>query len=222
MKRIYDWITKANQVLLFLVVIAGTILIGYIIYMSSRAYEPPHVSVAQTEEEAKASVVEDVEFLSQWSGFYVLGIMKRVVTAGGEPWLKPRVSYLGSGNDSSGQMVNIVFSKGEQRVRTLLQKDGLVLSNNLYDEKRTEKTKALVFRCVTEDTDGNHRLDENDRNDLYIIAEGLERPDIVIKGVLDFRAIAPTHLVVKTREDGAVQFRDIDIETQVEKKILWK
>jgi len=44
-----------------------------------------------------------------------------------------------SGDDYAGQTVNVVFSKGEQRVRTLLQKDGLVLSHNVYDEHRSEK-----------------------------------------------------------------------------------
>jgi hypothetical protein len=226
MKRIYDWITKANQVLLFFVIVGGTALVSYLIYQSSRRYEPPHVSVAQTTEEAKGSVVEDVEFLGQWSGLYVLGIVKRVVTTAKEPWGRPSMSYLGKGNDNAGQTVNIVFSKGEKRVRTLLEKDGLVISHNVYGnvygQQGPEKTKALLFRCVTEDTDGDHRLDQDDRNDLYVIAEGLERPDVVVKGVLDFRVISPTHVAVKTGEGSVVRFWDIDTETQAQKEILWK
>ena len=222
MKRIYDFITKANQVLLFLVIIGGTAFVSFMVYQSRRHYDPPHVSVAQTAEEAKGSVVEDVVLLGQWSGVYVIGIMKRVVTTGGEPWLKPSVAYLGKGDDNSGQMVNVVFSKGEQRVRTLLPKEGLVLSHNAYAEHGPEKFKALLFRCVTEDTDGNHRLDENDRNDLYVVSESLEKPDIVVKGTVDDRVISPTHVVVKTGEGNVVQFWDIDIETQAKKEIVWK
>jgi hypothetical protein len=222
MKRIYDFITKANQVLLFLVIIGGTALVLYLVYQSSRRYEPPHVSVAQTVEEAKGSIVEDVVFLGQSSGFYVLGVVKRVVTTGGERWIRPSLSYLGKGDDYAGQTVNVVFSKGEQRVRTLLQKDGLVLSHNVYDEHRSEKIKALLFRCVTEDTDGNHRLDENDRNDLYVVSEGLEKPDLVVKGVLDYRVISPTHVVVKTGEGNVLRFWDIDTGTQAMKEVLWK
>jgi|GEM_PF-4995113 len=119
-------------------------------------------------------------------------------------------------------MVNVVFSKGEQRVRALLQNDGLVLSYQVSGEYRSQKIKALLFRCVTEDTDGNHRLDASDRNDLYVVAEGLERPDLVVKGVLDFQAISPTHLAVKIKQRDALQFWDIDTETQAMKEVVWK
>lgn len=225
MKRIYDWITKANQVLLFFVIVGGMALVSYLIYQSSRGYESPHVAVAQTAEEAKESVVEDVEFLGPWSGFYVLGIVKRVVTTARESWGRPTMSYLGK-NDNSGQTVNIVFSKGDKRVRTLLEKDGLVLDNNvygnLYGQQNQEKIKALLFRCVTEDTDGNHRLDEHDRNDLYLVAEGLGKPDMVVKSVSEYRVISPTHVVIKTGEDSVTRFWDVDTETQTQKEIFWK
>jgi hypothetical protein len=217
MKRIYDWIAKANQVLLFFVIIGGTALVSYLVYQSSRRYEPPHVSVAQTAEEAKGSVVEDVAFLGESSGIYVLGIVKRVVTTGGEPWLKPSIARLGNGDDAGGETVNVVFSKGEERVRTLLQKDGLVLSHNVGGQYGPVKIKALLFRCVTEDTDGNRRLDQNDRNDLYVVSEDLGKPDIVVKGIVDFRVISPTHMAVKTGEGNVARFWDIDTETQAEK-----
>ena len=228
MKRIYEWITKANQVLLFFAILGGTTLVLYTIYQTTRRYEPPHVSVAQTPEEAKKSEVEDVAFLGQTSGVYVLGVVKRVVMPGSEPWLRPATGYLGKGGGDSGETVNVIFSKGDQRVRTLLAKDGLVLSHNVNTvlgptgESAADKFKALLFLCVTEDTDGNHRLDENDRNDLYVVSEGLGKPDIVVQGTLAHRAISPTHLMVKTGESKAIRFWDIDIETQERKEILWK
>jgi hypothetical protein len=228
MKRIYEWITKANQVLLFFAILVGMTLVLYTIYQATRRYEPPHVSVAQTSEEAKKSEVQDVVFLGQTSSVYVLGIVKRVVMPGGEPWLRPSMSYLGKGGSDTGETVNVIFSKGDQRVRALLPKDGLVLSHNAYTvlappgERAPDKFKSLLFLCATEDTDGNHRLDQNDRNDLYVIPEGLEKPDIVVQGVLDHRTISSTHLMVKTGESQAVRFWDIDIETQARKEVIWK
>ena len=226
MKRIYDWITKANQVLLFFAILGAMALVSYTIYQTTRRYEPPHVSVAQTAEEAKGSVVEDVVFLGQSSGVYVLGIVKRVVTPEGEPW---RIKgSLGNEELSAGETVNVIFSRGEQRVRALLQKDGLVLSHNVageyprLTERGPEKLKALVFLCVTEDTDGNKRLDRNDRNDLYVVSEGLEKQDIVVHSALNYREISSTHLVVKTRERNAIQFWDLDTDTQARKEIVWK
>jgi hypothetical protein len=222
MKRVYEWITRANQVLLFFVIIGGTALVLFLIYQSTRRYETPHVSVAHNAEEAKQSVVQDVVFLGESSGVYVLGIVKRMVVPSKEPWLRPSVAHLGSGDGSGGQTVNVVFSRGEQRIRTLLEKDGLVLSHNMYTDPRQKEIKALFFSCTTEDTDGNHRLDEKDRNDLYVVAAGLERPDIVVKGVSEFRVLARNHVVVKTGEGDGARFWDIDTDVQSQKEILWK
>lgn len=109
-KRVYNWITKANQVLLFLFIIGATILISQVVYHRNRPYEPPHVSIAQSADEAKASVVRDVLFLKSASGFFVFGLMKRVIVADESAW--GRNAYLGSEELAyPGEMVNVVFSK---------------------------------------------------------------------------------------------------------------
>ena len=222
MKRIYEFITKANQVLLFFAIIGGTVLILYFVWEAFRPHEPPHVAVAQTAEEAKGSIVEDVRFLGRSeSGLYLFGIEKRVVSPGREPLLKRSVGYLGSGEEA-GQTVNVVFSKGEQRIRALLQNDGLVLSHDVFAVPPSERFKALLCLCVTEDTEGNHRLDGNDRNDLYIVSDGLEKPDLVVKEVSSYRATSPTRLVVKTGKGNDPRFWDVDTETQEKKEIAWK
>ena len=77
MKRIYDFITKANQVLLFLALLGAMIGIGIVIYHETVShYEPPHVAVAQTPEEVKRTEVRDVRFLGETSGVCVFGIVK--------------------------------------------------------------------------------------------------------------------------------------------------
>jgi len=67
MKRIYEFITKANQVLLFFAIIGGIVLVSCVLVNEFSAhYEPPHVLVEQTPEEAKGSIVEDVRFLGSF------------------------------------------------------------------------------------------------------------------------------------------------------------
>jgi hypothetical protein len=220
MKRIFNWLTQANQVLLFFVLLGGIALISYGLYQSSRRYEPPHVEIAQTPEQARKSMLEDVDFLGRsTSDIYILGLIQHMVKPETEPW-GTSAAYLGRAE--SGQTVNIAFSKGDHRLRTLLPKDGLVLYNNVLDQADRDKLKTLLFGCVTEDTDGNHRLDANDRTDLYLVAEGLDAPDMVIKGVTQYRAAAPGHLVVKTKEGEAIRFWDIDTATRAKTEIVWK
>jgi hypothetical protein len=221
MKRLYEWITKANQVLLFFLIIGVAILISQFVYDRFRPYEQPHVSIAQSAEEAKSNVVQDVLFLKNDAGVFVFGLMKRVIVADESSWR--RTAYLGNEELAyPGGMVNVVFSKEGQPLRKLLQRDGLVLSHAIFVEYEHQKMKASLFVCVTDDTDGNHRLDKNDRNDLHVVFEDLSKPTLVVNGVSEHWVISPTHLVVKTAESTAPHFWDIDLETQAKKEIAWK
>ncbi len=132
------------------------------------------------------------------------------------------ISNLSGEGENDGEMVNVVFSKGAQRVKTLLANDGLVLSADVSGTYRSEKFDALLFRCVTTDTDGNHRLDKNDRNNLYVVSTDLKKSDLLIEGVLDFQVVSPTHLIAKTGTTNAIHFWDIDTQTQAKKEVLWK
>jgi hypothetical protein len=226
MKRIYEWITKANQVLLFFLIIAAAVGMSYIFYDFYRArhtYEAPSVAIAQSAEEARSSIVKDVRFLDEYDGIYVFGLMKRIIL---DESARRRLLSNSLGNEEvaypdSGQMVNVVFSRAEQSAKKLLQNDGLILSHSIAKHS-SEKFKASVFLCVTEDTNGDRRLDENDRKDLYVVSENLDKPDLVIKAGSEHRVISPTHLTVKTTESDGIRFWDVDIETQAKKEIAWK
>jgi hypothetical protein len=224
MKRIYEWITKANQVLLFFLIIGGAVGISYLIYdlyRSRHQFEAPSIPIAQSAEEAKTSVVQDVLFLDEYDGTYVFGLMKRMIV---DEAARRRVRFAALGNEEMmypGHMVNVVFSRAEQPIRKLLQNDGLILSHSIA-KHTSEKLKASVFLCVTEDTNGDRKLDDDDRKDLYIVAESLDKPDLIIKGGIEQRVISPTHLIAKTTESDGLHFWDIEIETQAKKEILWK
>jgi hypothetical protein len=223
MKRIYEFVTKANQVLFFLATIGAIVGIGILVYQgTSSHYVPPHVAVAQTAEDIKESTVRDVRFLGQSSELYVFGIVKRLVAPERRAAPMAMASWSKTGEDR-GEVVNIVFVKGGRRVKTLLENDGLVLSNNVPGQFFGGKElRALLFLCVTEDTDGNHVLDSNDRNDLYIVARGLEKPDIVIRNVSTFDVTSPTHVVVKTYERDVIRFWDVDVESAEMKELALK
>jgi len=224
MKRLYDWITKANQVLLFFLIIGGAVGISYLfydLYRSRHMFEPPSVAIAQSAEEARSSVVQDVRFLDEYDGIYVFGLMKRMIV---DESARSRLPTSSLGNEEvayPGQMVNVVFSRAEQPIRKLLQNDGLILSHSIA-KHTSEKLKASVFLCVTEDTNGDRRLDENDRKDFYVVSQSLDKPDLIIKGGSEQRVISPTHLTVKTTESDGIHFWDVDIETQAKKEIAWK
>lgn len=223
MKRLYEWITKANQVLLFFLIIGAALGISFLVYdtyQRRHSFEPPSVPIAQTAEQAKASFVQEVRLLDEYDGIYVFGIMKRMILdeSARRRWA---TGYLGNEEAAyPGHMVNVVFSRVGQPVRKLLQNDGLVVTYSIAKHS-SEKLRASVFGCVTEDTDGNHVLDEKDRQDLYLVSESLDKPDLVIKGASNERPLSATRLTLKTTDSDGVHFWEIDIETQARKEIPW-
>jgi hypothetical protein len=225
MKRIYDFITKANQVLFFLTILGAITGICYLVYSeASRHFETPHVSVSDASNTIAPTVVRDVRFLGKSAGFYVFGIVKREINSAPESRKNGSMELFSSSGprNNPGEIVNVVFSRGEQKARTLLPKDGLVLRHRLASSFDPEKLAAHLFTCVTEDMDGNHVLDSNDRQDLFILAKNLDAPDMVVTGVIDYDLVSPTHIVVKTREASGFRFVDIDVETQKKSEVLWK
>lgn len=223
MKRLFDLIIKINQILLFLALLGMIGGIIFIIYqLKSEHYQPPQVAVAQTSEGEKKTAVEDVRFLGESGDIYVFGIVKREVAKYEQTGMRMINSL--SDRDNEGQIVNVVFSKGSKRVKTLLKDEGLVIENNLYDRYNYSDTNftPYLFMCVTEDTDGNLVLDGRDREDLYIVARDLNKPDMVIKGASSFNVVSATHLLVKTGTGDAVHFMDVDTERQTQKEIEWK
>ena len=222
MKRLFDFLVKTNQVLLFLTLVGAIGLAIYIFYQTTAThYEPPHVSIAQTPEEEKKVVVSDVRFLGESRGIYLFGIVKHEIAEPGPGGMR-MISSLSREYDE-GQIVNVVFSKDSKRVKTLLKADGLVAENNLTGQYSSDTNfTPYLFMCVTEDTDGNHVLDTRDREDLYIVARDLSTPDIVIKGASSFNVISATHLVVKTGTGEKVQFLDVDTEHATQKEVEWK
>lgn len=225
MKSLYAFITKANQVLFFLAALTVVGGVGYLVYdETSHTFQPPHIAVAgPSGGEPAPTFVREVRFLRRKGEVYTFGVIKREVSATPTSDVKVRGGFSrGRDADSSGKTVNIVFSKSDGPVRTLLSNDGLVLSSNLAGQYDHEKAHFNVFRCVTEDTDANGVLNANDRQDLYIVRDNLSSPDIVIRSVSDFDITSDDDLVVQTSENGTTRFWQVDVTRGAKKEIRWK
>jgi len=231
MKRIYEFITKANQVMLFLLILGVAAMLAFALYqeLTRRPYTPPRVAIAQTPEAVQSITVQDVRWLGNVSGVNFFGIVKKAVAANsGEDGAKFKVgaTFSSIASESSrygddGQTVNIVISAKSTPPVNLLPTDGLVLSWRLALNDYV-KHRASTFLCVTEDTDGNHVLDGNDRNDLYIVSMDASKPVSVITGIIRYDIISETKILIKTREPDGVHFSQLDIETLEKQEVRWK
>lgn len=225
MKRLYEFITKANQVLLFVVIVGG-IALGLLLpaMQNVRTLKPRQVSVVDVAAEPAATQVRDVRFLGMSRQLFVFGIVKREVALKTQSARQSKMELYSSSSrdDERGSIVNVVYSRGEQVVRTLLPADGLVVDQRLpriYDQ---DKFTADVFTCVTTDTDANHKLNENDRQDLIIVDPEMKKPDITVQNCAEFDIVSPTRLIAKIRTADSLSFVEVDVSSGKRTAVAWK
>jgi hypothetical protein len=228
MKRIHEFIAKANQVLLFLGLLGVAGVIIYNLFDDPyRRYGPPSVKIATTPEEQERVNVDDVGYLGTFSDFHVFGVMKRGVMPPEHGirleqtretvWAFPD----GRAEDPIG-VVNVVFTKDGKKIRTLLDQDGLLLSHDIPSQYRQEFDWFMTFVCVTEDTDGDSRLDSDDRQDLIVVTRDPNQLNIVVKGVVDHKAVSGSRIVVKIADESRPRFLEIDTESRSISEIEWR
>ncbi len=227
MKCLYDFITKANQVMLFVAVLALLGLAAYRIIAECLRDEwtGPQVAIAQTTDDSRKVKIEDIRVLGLREGYYVFGVIKGMIEARQEPEgdLYSAASKITGSGGGSPEMVNVLFVARGNPVRPLLASDGLVLQNDLASRRPNEDFRFHRFTCVTEDTNGDHVLDRKDRQDLHVVDLDLKRPDWVLKDIGYVEVVSPTVLLLKKADaSGMIHFYEVDCEARTQTEILWK
>lgn len=227
MKRVYDFITKANQVILFIAVVGLVGLAAHRIIeeLVRDPWDGPQVPIAQTQEESRKIKIDDLRFLGKHADYYVLGVIKGMIDPRYESDgdISSAASKIGGSSRGSAEMVNALFVSQGKSPRSLLKSDGLVLWYSLATKRANEELRFHRFHCITEDTNGDHVLDRKDRSDLYIVDLDLKRPDMVINDAGSVEILGPTTLLMKnTDANGGIHFFEIDCEARTQTEVVWK
>ena len=227
MKRLYDLITKANQILLFVAALALVGLAAYwvIDLLPGDRWEGPQVPIAQTPEERRKIKIDDIRFLGKFDGYHMFGVIKGMIDARyqSDGDISSAASKISGAGGGSAEMVNVLFVVEGKSQRALLASDGLVLWHNLASKRLNDEFRFHRFHCITEDTNGDRVLDRKDRADLYVVDLDLKRPDLVIKDAGSVEVLGPTMLLVKNTDvGGGIHFFEVDCEARTQKEIVWK
>jgi hypothetical protein len=212
MSRFFSFVAKANQVLFLLVLIGVAILVTTFFideYSNNRTRNVPIVDAAKPEssvENSPASVI----FLGKTDAAYVIGIIRPEVIRHRDA---PRLLSSKS-KDFEGELVNVHFVTPTGVAVPLLKTDGLVLSHVLSPSNyEKDELNICLFRCVTDDTDGNRVLNEEDRVDLHLTSIDGSTAPLVIKSAVDYDVVSNTELVVTTRDAQGIEILSVDTRT---------
>jgi hypothetical protein len=225
MRRILQFVTHANQFLLFAAILVSIVFVGYQVARELRRdYSPPEIRVISSEAAASVPIEQQVELLGFRDGVFAFGIKQSQVAAYDIEHSAAQTNSFSSAREGYGtSLVNVVFSDGDKVVKRLLDRDGMILHYKMADRSMSgEKFAYHLFWCVTKDSNGDGVLNSSDRKTLFIVSPSLSSPDLVLDDASEPTVIATDILVVRTGFGSDSRFWTIGPELGIRKEIVWK
>ena len=224
MKRIFAFLTAANQVLLFIGALAALVLLGMALVQELRPRGTDGVPVRDASEKPAPPEITSVDFLTRSHGFALFGVRKDYV--GKEtPELAAHAGKITSSSYHLGMShhLNVIFSDGTRVRRHLLPQDGMILRHAFASEEDEERRfKAHVFHCVLTDTNHDGMLGYNDSAALLIVRPDLSGENLRIDDVRDFTVLSRDELLVETGTGAQTRFWIVDAATFDRREVAWQ
>jgi len=168
MERIFTLISKINSILLLLVLLAGCVSVGWVLWSNSQWQRRGAIEVPANDSSSTKSVFLRFERIQK-----VTGSDTQLLLLSAED----RSGKLYSGGYGS-ETRNVLFLTGtEKKARWLFpsQSNLILVTEQLREDSDNERmapTKALYFEFVTKDTNGDGKITSQDQPTL-----GLSKPD---------------------------------------------
>jgi len=246
-KRIYSFITRANQVLFFLGICIVLAVLGFALYKEifrATYYDHgPQVRIENpntekdSNEPSPPATITDIDVLYRDEVVTIIGIWKSqiqkpngdkaaVFESLGVAKAASSVAEQARMYNDRGALVNLrIFKTGSSSFRNLLPSDGLIIGND-YDLRQYApqplKTPAFIFEVVTDDTNNDSTLTREDDRSLILVDRALEKPDLKIPNFIRYGYSSSGKIVVRTKNKNEVRFLEVDLATFKTSEIPWQ
>ena len=246
LKRIYSFITRANQVLFFIGICVVLIAVGFALYREifrPTYYNPgPQVSIENPEQgkdpSKPSATITDVDVLYRDEVTTIIGIWKSQIQKpnGDKAAVFGDIGVASAASSVAkqarmyggrGALVNLrIFKTGSSTFRNLLPSDGLIVSNDYdlrrYAPQQFKTLAAFIFEVVTDDTNNDSMLTAEDDRTLILVDRSQEKPDLKIPNYMSYGYSSPGKIVVKTKTKDEVRFLEVELTTFKTSEIPWQ
>ncbi len=168
MERIFSLIAKINSTLLLLVLLAGGVSVGWVLWTNSQWKSRGAIEVPASDSSSSKSVFLRFERIQK-----VTGSDTQMLLLSAEDTSR-KVYSGGSGSETR----NVLFLTGtEKKARWLFQSQSnlILVTEQLREESDNERrapTKLLYFEFIPKDTNGDGKINSQDPSTV-----GLSKPD---------------------------------------------
>ena len=238
LKRIYTFITRANQILFFLgicIILASAGFALYREFQQRNHYYGPQVIIetAETKKDpAKAGTsITSVDVLYRDEITTIIGLWKSHIQKpnGAETAVFERsfaAKASGGGNDAYDGLVNLrIFKTGSSTYRNLLPSDGLIIDHNNLRYNHFAQSKApaaFILVVVADDTNNDGVLTTEDDRALIIVDRAQEKSDLKISDYISHTETTAGKIAVKIKAKDGIRFLEVDLTTFETTEIPWQ
>jgi len=220
--KIYNFITQANQLLLFVLAIALLVMTLSTLLSNLRHTTQMEVKVASSQEDNTTkgetkNIVTTKSFLQYIKDTYIVQLKSN-----GMPSNSKKVStlaYSSLGYETDGVTINLIFTKKNTQSYKLFPKDVYIRSTLLTreGEKGQHDNKKLdrnIYAVIVNDTNGDARLNSEDKEDLFVSDYDGKNLSLVFKDIEDFTHIADNQLLITRVVKGEKEFFTYDVVSE--------
>jgi hypothetical protein len=220
--KIYNFITHANQLLLFVLAIALLVMTLSTLLSNLRDTTPMEVKVASHQEdnttkgEAK-NIANTKSFLQYIKDIYIIQLKSSGVPNSSKHESTLAFSSLGYATD--GVTINLIFTKKNGQSHKLFPKDVYIRSTLLakeggkvqHDSKRLDRN---IYAVIVNDTNGDARLNSEDKEDLFVSDYDGKNLSLVFKDIENYLHIADNQLLITRVVKGEKEFFTYDVVSE--------
>ena len=176
MKKLFSFISVANQLLFFI----GLIVIGVMFALSFRTYHPEEnkVEIVQESEQTSASkkTIYTKEFEHHIKDVLIFNIKAEVIDPNaknkGRHVVRKSLAFASGYYFNSDQTVNMMFVSEGESGRFLFENDRLIADVEFINSEQEHRSDYLfdknLYETVDEDSSGDGFLGEDDKRTLYV------------------------------------------------------
>ena len=220
--KIYNFITKANQIIFF-----GFAIFMAIIFLLSLIpiLNTPQVTIINTKESnSSGTKVQEIIYEKVFSKYikdtYVIELKSNQILQKSRNnfGLTPTLGYssmIGYSGDKLA-LVNLLFTKRGESARKLFDKDSYITSFKLYKIRSSKRYNSMkleknIYSVIKDDTNKDNILDSKDREDLYVSDYDGQNLTLVTEDIVSYKLVEDNQVLISKMLKNQTQLYIYDV-----------
>lgn len=231
--NIMKFISKANQIIFFLVAVGLALVLLFNLVSSwlVNPWQPQQVKVIESDTK-DGQVQAVVEYLKVHAGkikdTHIFELYSNYIQSGFKHEMKLQedademMDYYSGDSKRLMSVVNIMFVDSNDVKNMLFEKDVMILNRryaNFNKEYVSKRVAFNLYNVVSKDSNGDGVLDDNDKQDLYRTLYNGQQRVRIMDDIYSYEIIGDDLLLISHEENNEMQFYEYNLKSGMLRKL---